>query len=96
MEGVKIKLVGLLVKRHKEGQTLNVVPVIMAEQDVGANRPAAEFLGQRLTQHAQARAAINDQQASAVGAEFKTRQCFRRSEGSPVVAWAWSRGLPRT
>ena len=62
-----MELVDLGVKRHEEGQALDVVPVIMAEQHVGADGVRAELCHERFAQHSHAAAAVHDEQTADVG-----------------------------
>src|SRR3989442_3517353 len=73
VERVEAELVSLVVKRKEKRQSLDMIPMVMTDQDMSENRPAAEFLHKRLSEHPHAGAAVDDEQRSRVRAELQAR-----------------------
>lgn len=51
----------LLVERSEEGYPLDVIPVVVAQENLGANRTLAEFPAERVTEETNPRAAVENQ-----------------------------------
>ena len=66
-----MELIGLIIERSEKGQALDMVPVKMRDQDVGADGAARKLLHQRLPEHSQTTTTIGDEQGASVRTKFQ-------------------------
>jgi len=83
-EAVKLEFVILDVEGSEEGQTLDVVPVIVGDEDVGFGGPDGIIGAPAVSQHAKASAAIKNELRAIRGKEIQTRRVSAKAPGDRV------------
>ena len=75
--------------------SLNVIPMVVGDQNVGVDAAIAMKLREAIAQHAQAGAAIQNEMSAVRARSFRGKACFRRSARCRARVWASSRAPPR-
>ena len=93
---VKVKSILCRIKRRKERNALNVVPVVVGDEDMRVRQSCPVAAAKRFPSMRKPGAAIQDEARRRREWSVRGKACFRRSATWPGPPSAWIRARPRS